>query len=127
MKEFPITESEYQSLARAAVSVDIFAPLKGAFLDRLLARIELCGFEPGEAVFQKGDPGEAFYIIHEGHIKIRFKTGLFWLFRKVLILGPGDFFGEMALLEGRPHSATVIATEPLKLFVLRRKDFAAVL
>jgi CRP/FNR family cyclic AMP-dependent transcriptional regulator len=126
MKRLEIGEAEYKSLAHAAGRVDFFAAFTGAQLEPLLSRIRLYAYEPGEVVFNKGGPADAFYIIHEGRVAVVFNSRWFWFVRKITILGPGNFFGEMALLDDRPRSATVVVREAATLFVLLKQDFDAV-
>ena len=78
-------------------------------------------FEPGENVFRQGDMGDSFYMILDGNVDvIREENGQE---RKLATLGPGDYFGEMALLRSNTRSATIRCVTPLKLLSLRRSDF----
>jgi len=76
----------------------------------------------GEVLFRKESEDSALYIIQEGAIKIVLSSelgdGMI-----VAIYSKGDFFGEMALLDGRPRSTDAIAIEPSKLLLLNRGDF----
>lgn len=76
-------------------------------------------FKRGEIVFHKGDPGETMYLITEGQVKVVLPSdsGDEALLE---VLDPGDFFGELSLLDGQPRSATIVATEPTETVVLRR-------
>ncbi|MCB5175860.1 Crp/Fnr family transcriptional regulator [Microvirga lenta] len=75
-----------------------------------------------EVLFFKGDAGDALYAVRRGQIRIG--TGLASGRRLTLnLLGPGDVFGEVALLDGRPRTADAVATEPTELYVVRRRDF----
>ncbi|HEY9597534.1 MAG TPA: cyclic nucleotide-binding domain-containing protein [Cyanophyceae cyanobacterium] len=77
--------------------------------------------KPGDVLCQEGMPGEYFYMIVEGEAEVC-KAG------KVLsLMGPGEVFGEMALLTGEPRSATVIARTPMELYQLRQDDFDSIL
>jgi CRP/FNR family cyclic AMP-dependent transcriptional regulator len=76
-------------------------------------------------IFKRGAPAEAFYIIHEGTVKLLFQWGVLWLWRKRAFLEAGNIFGEMALLDNRPHSATAVTKTGVKLFVILRSDFEA--
>ena len=125
MERLVIGAVEFQSLAHIIHLIDIFKPFKGEQLDKILAHIQLFDFKPGEVIFKRGAPAEAFYIIHEGTVKLLFNTGLLWLWRKRAFLEQGNIFGEMALLENRPRSATAIAKNRVKLFVILRPDFEA--
>lgn len=83
-------------------------------------------FGAGKALFFKGDPGDALYAVRRGQIRIATGTGEG---RRLTLnlLGPGDVFGEVALLDGRPRTADAIAAEPAELFVIRRRDFIGLL
>jgi CRP-like cAMP-binding protein len=74
-------------------------------------------FPPGASVVKEGDQGVAFYLVLEGRVDVRRKS------RKLASLGPGQFFGEMALFADQPRSADVIAAESTKVLVLARWDF----
>ena len=70
----------------------------------------------GTSVVRLGQPGDAMYFIVSGEATVQMKP-------EPIILGPGSFFGEMALLFNMPRSATVIATKPSVLLVLDIADF----
>lgn len=75
-----------------------------------------------EMLFLKGDPGDALYAVRRGQIRIA--TGTESGRRLTLnLLGSGDVFGEIALLDGRPRTADALAVEPTELFMVRRRDF----
>jgi CRP/FNR family transcriptional regulator, cyclic AMP receptor protein len=79
-------------------------------------------FSRGEVIFHQGDPGDTLHLVRGGRVKVVLpaETGD----EAVLaILGPGDCFGELALLDGGPRSASVIAMEPVETLVLGRQDF----
>ena len=77
-------------------------------------------FKRGEVVFHKGDPGETMFLITEGQVKIVLPSDSG---EEALlgVLDPGNFFGELSLLDGQPRSATIVATEPTETVVLRRE------
>jgi CRP/FNR family cyclic AMP-dependent transcriptional regulator len=127
MNRLTMGEAEFKALAHIAGRLEFFSPFKGDELDKLLSHIQLYAYAAGEPIFRRGDPAEAFYIIHEGHIRILLNRHWLWLVRKQARLGPGDLFGEMALLENRPHSAKAVAAGPTRLFVLLSPDFNALL
>ena len=76
----------------------------------------------GDVLFRKGDEGQALYLIIQGKIKISVTSRLG---DEVIlaIMSDGDFFGEMALLDGLPRSADAVANEDTNLLVLRRTEF----
>jgi CRP-like cAMP-binding protein len=79
-------------------------------------------FRRGETVFHVGDPGDALFIVVSGSIKITLpaETGDEAI---LATLRPGDFFGELALLDGAPRSATAIAIEATEMYMLPRDQF----
>ena len=81
----------------------------------------------GEVIFLTGDPGINLCIIESGRVKLTLTSPD--LGREVALdhLGPGDVFGELALLDGEPRSADAIAVEPTRLLLLGRDDFRAFL
>jgi CRP-like cAMP-binding protein len=79
-------------------------------------------FPPGATVFAQGDPGDALYIIVRGSASVRLRRGD-GRERRLVTFSAGTVFGEMALLDHEPRSATVLADEPLACYVLERRVF----
>ncbi len=79
----------------------------------------------GENIFCKGEQGEHAYIIERGQVDISFKRGERSI--RVASLGPGEIFGEMALIDNRERSATATAAIDCELLVIRREQIQAVL
>ena len=79
-----------------------------------------------EVVFHEDESGDIFCLITQGKVKV---TMISPEGKEIILsmLGPGDFFGEMSLLDNEPRSATVIATEPLELMTIWRSDFLQLL
>ncbi len=71
---------------------------------------------PDQKILRRGDSGDAMYFIASGAVEVRMPTGK-------VTLGTGEFFGEMALVDGRPRSADVVAMGFCKLLVLKRDAF----
>jgi len=69
-------------------------------------------------LIRAAEPGDEFFLIVEGTARVHVSA------KKRLRLQPGDFFGEMSLLDGEPRSATVVADTPLRLLVISRRNFA---
>jgi putative peptide zinc metalloprotease protein len=110
------SRTERQALA----SLPFFKGLTGQELDRIASRMRTQHFGDDEVVFYAGDPGDRYYVIREGHARVILPDG-----RQVRTLGPGDGFGELALLFGHPRSATLAADGPLVVASLERPDFVA--
>lgn len=83
-------------------------------------------FNTDQTIFMQGDDGDCMYLLLDGTIKVVSETPSG---REVTLalLGPGSFFGDMALLDGEPRSASTYAVEPAQAMVLHRADFFAFL
>ena len=89
---------------------------------RAVARIADVLEVPADKVLtQSGDPGEAFFLILDGRVRVEVSP------RKRVRLGPGEFFGEMSLLDGGPRTATVVADTDLRVLVIPRRNFSLLL
>lgn len=82
-------------------------------------------YEAGTVLFREGDPGDFMYVIQSGSIEIRREVGE--LERVLAVLPAGEFFGEMALINARPRSATAVVREPSRLLVIEPRTFEAML
>jgi MFS family permease len=100
-------------------SVPIFAPLPGTPLEHLASRLVPLRVEPGTVVVRQGDPGDRFYLVSEGEIEVSVDGAV------VSELGPGGYFGEIALLRDVPRTATAVARTAAVLYALEREDFLA--
>lgn len=101
--------------------VPMFRALSKQDLRRLGRHANLVTVDEGRQLTVEGKTGYEFFVIAEGTAIVRRKN------RKVATLGPGDFFGELALLDNIPRTATVVADSSMSLYVLDRRDFSAVL
>ncbi len=100
----------------------MFADLGADELQRIASLCHTRHLGAGEALFRKGDPGEALFGVRRGQIRI--ETGASDGSRLTLnFMGPGDLFGEVAVLDGQSRAADATAGEPTELFVLRRQEF----
>lgn len=82
-------------------------------------------FPAGTVVFEEGAPGHDMYIVVAGEIEIRRRVGD--ADRVLAVLGDGEFFGELAILSGRPRSATAVARSAARLLVIDGTTFEAML
>src|SRR5512142_547835 len=82
-------------------------------------------FQLGTVLFREGDPGKEMYVVQSGRVRISKRVGNV---EKVLTtLGPGEFLGEMSILNNKPRSATATCADPCKLLVIDAKTFEAMI
>jgi CRP-like cAMP-binding protein len=92
--------------------------------DKLFARVGKT-YSPGKMLFRDGDPGDAMYVIQDGRVRI-FKE-VRGEQKTMAYLGPGEFFGEMALLNGKPRTASAEVVEETRILVLDAKTFGGMI
>jgi CRP/FNR family cyclic AMP-dependent transcriptional regulator len=97
--------------------VPLFAGLSRRHLKQLAEHADLVSFQDRQTVVESGQPGGTFYVILEGEARVA--RGAKTLGR----LGPGDFFGEISLLDGGPRTATVVAASPLLALRIFKRSF----
>jgi len=105
--------------------VPLFAGLSQNHLRRVASLTQVSSYNAGRVIVKRGDPGKAFYVIVEGEAKV--VKGKIVTARRETQLGPGDFFGELSLLDGEPRAASVIASSPLTTIRIERAAFRRLL
>ena len=100
----------------------LFAKLPDSELLLLAERTRIRSFKRGEMLFRKDDPGTHLYVVLAGAVKIAL-PGEFGQEALVAIMRAGDFFGELALFDGSPRSASATALEDTRAALLAREDF----
>lgn len=111
----PVAEGPYHLLRENS----IFAPLPIATVERLSHNLAPVEFDAGHEVIVQGEHGDRFFVIESGKVEV-FENGEFRRHE-----GPGESFGEIALLHDVPRTATVRTTEPTRLLALEREQFLA--
>ncbi len=86
-------------------------------------RVSKAHFQPGDYIFKEGDPSVSFYIIESGEVEVLRTSAESGKDTVLAVLGQGDFFGEMALLENRDRSASIRARTNVELTVMGSKVF----
>ncbi|MDE2144160.1 MAG: cyclic nucleotide-binding domain-containing protein [Elusimicrobia bacterium] len=107
-------------------SLELFADLKGGEIGELVHALHARTYRPGEIVFMEGDIGRALFILETGKVELT-RNGPDGKPVLLYTLKPGEFFGEMALLESLPRSATATAVEPARLHLLYRTKLDSLL
>jgi CRP-like cAMP-binding protein len=104
-------------------SIHLFSGLGDREADALLELAREKGFAKGEVVFHQDDPGTCLSCILKGAVKLT-RTWRDGREVTVAVLREGNFFGEMALLDGQPQPATAVALQPTRLLLLDREHLA---
>jgi CRP-like cAMP-binding protein len=106
------------------VSTPFFGGLSDARLDLLVSMLVERRFDVGGTVVSEGEPGRSMYIVYSGELAVS-KLGNSGRVIRMADLGPGDFFGEMTLIEMQNRSATVVAESPTVLCELTAQSLYA--
>ncbi len=110
-------KSEEEVIVRQLTGVPLFSHLSSKDLKTVARSGLVRSYAPGGKIVTKGEKGLGFFLVLDGRVEVQ-KDG-----KSVASLGPGNFFGEMALFEEMPRTADVVATAPSKCLVLSRWDF----
>jgi CRP/FNR family cyclic AMP-dependent transcriptional regulator len=100
-------------------AVPFFSELSKKDLAVVAQQTDEIDVDTGKVLAREGDFGDEFFVIESGTADVTVDG------ERIAELGPGDFFGEMALLEADRRNATVTATSPMRLIVMTRSSFRA--
>jgi CRP/FNR family transcriptional regulator/CRP/FNR family cyclic AMP-dependent transcriptional regulator len=119
MAETPARAESHEQLIR---DVPLLARLSSDDVRTLAQRGRVRNYSSGSVLFHEGEPGDSLHVVVEGRIRVAVvsPTGEE---ATVAYIGPGDCFGEFSIFDGRPRSATGIASEKTKTFVVTRDSF----
>jgi CRP-like cAMP-binding protein len=101
--------------------VPLFARCSRAELKEIAKLADEIDLSEGKEMTREGAPGREFFVLLEGTADVKKNS------RKVNALGPGDFFGEIALVSHEPRTATVIASSPIRALVITDRSFRRLL
>jgi CRP/FNR family transcriptional regulator, cyclic AMP receptor protein len=99
----------------------LFAPCSMRDLRKVRQSLDEISADAGEVLCEEGSVGHEFFVIVSGTAVVK-RNG-----RKVATLGPGQYFGELALLDRQPRSATIVAETDMDLLVLEQRHFLGLL
>jgi CRP-like cAMP-binding protein len=125
VRERPTGSLSQEQVRDKLRSVALFQGLGGSDLDRILGISESVLFEAGETVFEEGERGHHFYIIVRGEVELRKKSGSGQ--KRLAVLREGQAFGEMALLNQTPRSASAHALVDTYVLSISRAAFGPIL
>jgi signal-transduction protein with cAMP-binding, CBS, and nucleotidyltransferase domain len=97
--------------------VPLFAGLSRRHLRQIAEHADEIGFRKGETIVEEGRPGGSFFVIVEGEVRVTRGS------RTIARMGPGEFFGEISLLDGGPRTATVTAETPVTAVRVFKRSF----
>lgn len=112
--ETPVTAASLRDIG-------LFGALSDEVLEHLLRTLRPVRYATGDNVFREGDPAREFYVVLEGEMEV-LKRSRRGRDTRVAILGPGDGFGEMSIIDMQPRSATVRALSPARLLRITAED-----
>ena len=101
--------------------VPIFSGLPAKELEFISRSVKERAYDAGAVIVKQGDPGVGFFLIVEGRVEVT-RDG-----QPIRDMGPGEFFGEMALLNDKPRNADVVSAGYTNMLVLKRRDFDSLL
>lgn len=109
------------SAADQLATVPLFSSLNKKDLQRVAKVSDEVPIEAGRTLVEQGRTGHEFFLILEGTADVRRNN------RKVAELGPGQYFGELSILDRGPRSASVVASSDMRVLVLGQREFVGVL
>ena len=105
------------SVVEQLKAVPLFQGMTEPALEAVCALANEVQFADGQAVTVEGESGDAFYVLVDGQLRVS-RHG-----KTIRDLGPGDFLGEISLIDGRPRTATAVAVGPVNAIVIERPAF----
>lgn len=101
--------------------VPLFSSCSNRDLQKIARASDELSIEDGRVLVEQDAVGHEFFVIIEGSADVKRSN------RRIAAMGPGDHFGELALFDGGPRTATVVATSPMRVLVLGQREFAGLL
>jgi small-conductance mechanosensitive channel/CRP-like cAMP-binding protein len=115
----PAVKHDVADYGKLIESVEIFEPLSAQEKEAVASSAIKTVYAPGESILRRGDPGDSMFVVSRGRVEVRLR-GSDGNAQQVAELGPGNFFGEMALLTGEPRNADVIAADEVGILEIKK-------
>jgi NTE family protein len=122
VKNMDSLSDRHQVIEESLLRIPFFSSLPHQTLSAIAAKLKKIHFEHGEVVFAENSLGDTMYLIESGQVEVSVNTGAGQHEKVINYLGPGNFFGEMALLLDQRRSATVTVTLDADFWALRKAD-----
>jgi len=119
-------DPEFNRKRKFLQRVSLFQGISRREFGHLFQALVSRAYAPGEILFHEGDVGRALFILESGHVEIT-RAAAARDATRVAVLNPGDYFGEMSLLDERPRTATAAAMEPVRVYLLYKTELEKLL
>jgi len=116
-----LTQDDMTAIKAALEKLDFYSHLKPEEVQLLIAEFEKSEMKKGDVLITQGKGGSIFYIVASGMVGVYLKRAL--LDKRVAVLGPNSYFGEMSLISDEPRSASVICEADGVVYTLLRDTF----
>lgn len=113
--------TDLAELRRFLPTIPIFGGIQGPTLDRIIEMLQVQDVEPGTRVCREGEPGRSMYVVQTGEVVVT-RQSVPGINVKMMRMGPGEFFGELTLIDPQPRATTVTVVEPSRLLMLTGRD-----
>jgi len=117
----PPTTIESRIPAHDLRNIGLFGALPERVLDELANELQVLELPAGSYVFREGEAGSCMYVVIQGDVEV-LKKSRGGVDSRVAVLGPGDWFGEMSIIDVQPRSATVLTVSPSRLVKVTAAD-----
>lgn len=115
------TEPEDRIPAHDLRNIGLFGALPERVLDDMAAELAVVELPAGTYVFREGEPASCMFVVVQGDVEV-LKRSRAGVDSRVAVLGPGDWFGEMSIIDVQPRSATVLTVSPTRLLRITAAD-----
>ncbi len=116
-----LLDPEFNRKRKFLQRISLFQGISRREFGHLFQSLVIRSYAPGEILFHEGDVGRALFILESGRVEVSRKP-TDGASEPLAILNPGDYFGEMSLLDERPRSATAAAMDPVRVHLLYKTE-----